>query len=464
MVFLNFVRRPLYLLVAMYNDVANHVFETVLKHFSWQLFGQAEWVIRLPVFVAGCLLPPCLFLVIRSIYSSLPALLALALASGSSALLEYSVNARGYELLAFWTVLLLGLRHLLARRDNLFLWLIWSLVSALDFWTNPSAILSYGVIATWLLLGILCRPAEERLNGLARLAGMSLLGALLTVLLYSPILVSSGIGHMGAMVARGSSDLSLGSPVQRLGELASVYSRNLPAWLAALLGSATLAGLLIEPWRNKGRSPFFLAVILWLGFFLTIFPSFGFTRLWLPFAVFTYMMIGVGLGEPLMRLGSIGRNLGLILALGLGLAGIMREVQTDAVRNNPDGSFFEAKAVAAALTPRLQPGDVVFGPCPDTMPLIYALEQREMPMRILSYVNDLQDIQVFTRTDQNITLPWNPQGSFYLVLTDNSDSNLASRLAQKGFIPSPSGSQTLLPGLVHTKVYQLPMPVGLTLQ
>lgn len=466
LVFLNFVRRPLLILVAMYNDVANHVFETVLKHVSWQLFGSAEWAIRLPVFIAGSLLPPLLFLLVRAMYGALPALIAAALAAGSSALLEYSVNARGYEFLAFWSVLLLGLRHLLAKRDNLFLWLAWALISALDFWTNPSAILSYGVVATWLLLGILGRPREQRLPGLMRLLAMSGLGAGLTVLFYSPILISSGIGHMSTMLARGGSDLSLGSPAQRLQELAATFTRNQPSWLAMLLGLAGLAGLLLEPWQNRRRAPFVLALLIWLGLFLTLFPTFGFVRLWLPYAIFSYVMIGAGTGFALNRIGPAGQPIGIALALGLGLAGILGEVRTDSVRNNPDGSFFEARTMALDMRTRLKPGDLVLAPCPGTMPLLYEMEKLGLKTRIVTVTGTAADgTDIVT---QAFSLAEAPEptyhGAYYLIQTDNIDPSELTRLRRLPQLFPSSEAASILPGLTHTKVYQLPMPAGLTLQ
>lgn len=471
LVFLTFVRKPLYLLVAMYNDVANHVLETVLKHFSWMLFGDAEWAIRLPVFVAGCLLPPLLFLVVRAMYGILPALFAAALAAGSSALLEYSVNARGYEFLAFWTVLLLGLRHLLSARDNRFLWLVWALVSALDFWTNPSAILSYGVVASWLLLGVLCRPAGQRLPGLAWLTAMSLLGALTTLLLYSPILVSSGIGHMNHMLARADSDLVLGSPLSRLNEMGHLYSRNLPGWLGLPLAAVCLLGLLADPWLNRRRGSLLLAAALWLGLFLTVFPAFGFERLWLPFACLTYMMAAVGLGLLLKPLGRAGAMVGAALALGLGLAGIQGEITTDFVRNNPDGAFLEAKAVAAALAQTLQPDDVVLAPCPGTMPLIYALERLGVATRIQTAGGPGIEAagispQVFTRSgagDQTRPVG-HPTGDFYLILIDSVAPDQAERMKAPPEPLLPADAQPSLTGFRHTMIFRLPMPAGLILQ
>lgn len=466
LVFLNFVRRPLYLLVAMYNDVANHVFETVLKHESWLLFGDAEWSIRLPVFLAGCLLTPLLYLVVRASYGALPALMAAALAAGSSVLIEYSVNARGYEFLALWIVVLIGLRHVLVRRDNSFVWLLWALASGLIFWTNPSAILSYGVVACWLLIGLALRPKQSRLKGIFWLIAMCGLGMVLTILLYSPILISSGLGHMSHMVARGASDLRLDDPLDRLAELGQAYSRNLPLWLALIFGATALLGAALDHWRNGRTGPLFLAVVLWLGAYLVLFPVFGFVRLWLPYAVFAYLLAAIGLGWLVERLaGAWRRPVGLAVALLIGLAGIGGEALSDFIRKNPDGAFFESRQVAVDFASRLQPGDVVFAPCPGTMPLTYGLMRLGVQTRIMTsepMAANIDTIQVFTlASTQANPLPWHPSGAMYVILTDT----LAPLETQwRTLFPNSPLESAVINRYPHSTVYRVSVPMGLVLR
>jgi hypothetical protein len=456
LVFMTFVKKPLFLIVALYNDVANHVFETVLKHLSWRLFGDAEWAIRLPSFVAGCLLPPAVFLTVRGLYGRPAALLATALAAGSSALVEYSVNARGYELLALLTVLQLGLASSLARRGNPLAWTLWPLLAALGFWTHPAALLSFGIVAGWLLLALLHRPPAERRSALVAFFAMTGLGAVLTLLLYTPILVTFGQGHMAHMMARGAGDLRWSDPWGGLTLLWGVFTRTLPAPAAALL----VLGLVLALWGEfrlgcRG-SALWLAGLLWLGLFLAVDPMFGYWRLWLPEGLLTYLIAAAGLGWLLGLLPrSWSDRAALALAAVLFLTAAGGELRDEPVRRNDDGAFFEAKLAAALLAARLGPGDRVYAPSPAGMPLLYAWERLGKTARIITSARPdaLGDpMQTFALT------PEEGEGDLYLVLTA---SNPPPEIFLRRLTGEANPSADLVQRYPDSSIWRLPRPPGL---
>ncbi|WP_145030228.1 glycosyltransferase family 39 protein [Caulifigura coniformis] len=96
--FNNLARQSLIVGIADYNSTNNHLLNTLLMHFSWRVFGDAEWALRLPVFVVGTLLLPLLW-IWGSRWAGRPtAIVALALAAVSPLLTTYSADARGYIL------------------------------------------------------------------------------------------------------------------------------------------------------------------------------------------------------------------------------------------------------------------------------------------------------------------------------------------------------------------------------
>jgi hypothetical protein len=104
--FTHFASTPLYLALSNYSSTNNHLLNTLLVHFSYILFGNHPWALRLPTLIAGWLLVPGTYLVTRTFFGKHAALLAAALVASSSALILFSANARGYTLMALFFLLL----------------------------------------------------------------------------------------------------------------------------------------------------------------------------------------------------------------------------------------------------------------------------------------------------------------------------------------------------------------------
>lgn len=119
----------------------------------------------------------------------------------SPSLIHYSTNARGYSLLALFTLLLLILAVELPRMSNLFMWSLAALVSALGFYTLPVFLLPFGVVVTWLALSGLDRQVVAttlRASWFYRLGLFILTTGLLTLLLYLPVFRYSGVASVFA--------------------------------------------------------------------------------------------------------------------------------------------------------------------------------------------------------------------------------------------------------------------------
>jgi len=105
--FLNYARRPLYQALSDYNSTNNHLLNTLGMHVAYRVFGQQDWALRLHVLAAGVVLVGATYAFARRVCGPDVALTAAAWAAVSDVLVNYSVNARGYILLAWATVELL---------------------------------------------------------------------------------------------------------------------------------------------------------------------------------------------------------------------------------------------------------------------------------------------------------------------------------------------------------------------
>jgi mannosyltransferase len=99
-----YVRLPFNELLFAFDSENQHFFYSILAHFSVAIFGESEWVLRLPAAIFGV---GALWLCYRFacvVTNRLEALLTTALLSVSYFHIWFSQNARGYTGLQFWTM------------------------------------------------------------------------------------------------------------------------------------------------------------------------------------------------------------------------------------------------------------------------------------------------------------------------------------------------------------------------
>ncbi len=157
--YLNFASRPWAVALSDYSWPNNHIFHTALVRASYLLFGDGVWAIRLPAFVAGALVPPATYLVVRSFYDRRGALMAMGLAAASSPLVLYSTNARGYTILTVFALVLLALARDQKVKAHPGGWIAIVVVSALGAFTLPVMLYPFGIAVGWLLATAWLDPA-----------------------------------------------------------------------------------------------------------------------------------------------------------------------------------------------------------------------------------------------------------------------------------------------------------------
>jgi hypothetical protein len=235
-----FASQPVAYALSFYPNQNNHVLNTLLAHVSTRHFGSDPWAIRLPAFIAGCLLIPATYLAGRALYRGGAGLLAAGLVAASSPLIEYSANARGYSLGALAFVLLLLLGRTMSQRPSLFSSVAFAVVAALGIWAVPTTVLAIACVALWIAVETCVRRGRMPTR-IAFFAGALLLAAVLTVVLYGPVLL---VGAAGLTNNRDYTT-NLGGVV---GDVAAQWTRDMPVVVVGLLAIGLVVGL-VRHWR-----------------------------------------------------------------------------------------------------------------------------------------------------------------------------------------------------------------------
>ena len=191
---LDYVSRPFWEAWSTYDKPNNHVLHTLLAWVAHRLGGTSPVVLRLPAFIAGCLVLPATWWFVRREYGWPAAALATALLGASPLFLEYASNARGWTLMLLCFVVALGCGGEAARRPSARRWWLgYSTALGLGFFAVPVMVLPAAAAVCWLLL--LCwreRGAAALPRFALQVAAWSGAGLALAALLYAPVLMEWG--------------------------------------------------------------------------------------------------------------------------------------------------------------------------------------------------------------------------------------------------------------------------------
>lgn len=380
-----FVGRPWSTVVGSYQFPNNHVFFSILAKLTSSLAPFQPWALRLPAFLAGVAIVPLTWAVGRRFATPAVGLLGAALAAGSTSLMLYSTNARGYSLVAalFLVLLLLADRLRVTARTADFV--AFAVIGALGAYTIPVMLYPLGVAATWLLLAAPRVPRERRRRLIAGTLLASAGAGVLALVLYLPIIRSAGLAALtGNAFVRPTPWRSFVADLPRhAAETLLVWTDPLPWWSALLLLVLALAGV----WRRErsDRPSLVVATALWCGVLLTATHRVPFVRVWL----FLLPLFLLAVARGIVRVAS--RRRGAALATSpLTAAIVAAAVATlallgDTVRASDDtGAFPAAREVTARLASELRPGDRVLAPIPTNGPMLYYFSARGLDTALLT--------------------------------------------------------------------------------
>jgi 4-amino-4-deoxy-L-arabinose transferase-like glycosyltransferase len=333
--FIYYASHPLWVPITIYGSPNNHILNSVLMHVAWTLFGSAEWALRLPAFIAGIAIIPLTYLAARAL-GDRGALLAASLAAAAPALADYSTNGRGYTLLCCF-VLVCTIAMARVRRDGKGE-ILFAISAALGFYTVPVMLYPFVMLAVW-----------GRRKGLR--AVIAAIG--LTLLLYAPVLIVSGIDSLTS------------NPYVRPFPLA-IFFRSLPSYAAAVwsswfVGVPLIVQILIAAGFIIGvrKQP------IWIGFaaviaILMLQRVLPFPRIWLPFLLLIFITAASSWpwsrSEPAVA---------TAVFIALTMTGM------NSTRLRETGELRAVREIARELNRRASPGDPVLALPPSEIPIAF---------------------------------------------------------------------------------------------
>jgi hypothetical protein len=385
-----FAIRPLWNAISDYHLPNNHLFHTLLAHFSIKWFGLYDWAARLPAFCAGVLSIPAGYLGGLSFYNRKTGLLAAAWIAFSPIFVDFSANARGYTILALLTLLMLICGNYVRSHKNIIGWGCLSIVAAFGFYTLPTMLYPFGIIYLWLGLSWLWRdtnPAYGWKFPFLFFASAGLSG-LLTILFYVPVLLTSGTGALfgNRFIRPLVWDEFLGNQPNRWMDTWQFWTTGWPQWVAILFVLGLIFSLVIHPRVARYKIHLLLPAVLWIFCVLLLQRVAPLPRIWLfLFPILAIIASGglAGLEQVLPKvkripdLGTIGYS---FLLVGITLSLVWGTVNSNLANiDNLAGPVRETREIANQLHEQILPGEIVFANSPIQAPLRFYLLSLEVP-------------------------------------------------------------------------------------
>jgi hypothetical protein len=369
--------------VTDYSLPNNHVLNSILIHLSVKIWGVAPWSVRLPAFLAGILAIPCVYLLAKRLYDPWTGLTAALLTAFSPALVLYSTSARGYALVVLFTLILLILGDTVRSQNNYFAWGLIALVSALGMYTVPVMLFPFAILFTWLLLEYLLAnplPSATRLEFLRSWLFTGLAAALLTLLLYSPILIFTGLqklllnGFVAPLQWKDIPDTWRARFIDTWKE----WTHAVPVVVVFLILAGCVLSLVLHKRLAKNRVPLQLAAVLAVMTLLVVQRYNPWARVWIYAQPLVFMWgaagtIGLVRTVRFKALRNVPLSAVLFgLAFLAGCFSALRTVPTLPARWAAQGDLEQA---VVYLKGQMQENDFVIVDWPDDAPLwFYFLE------------------------------------------------------------------------------------------
>jgi uncharacterized membrane protein len=283
--FVEFSSTSIFNIVTNYHLPNNHVLNSLLIFFSIHLFGGRPWAVRLPAFLAGLLLIPATYALAKQFFDKSTALLSAILISILPGAILYSTTARGYSLVALFTVLTLLIAYYLRENKNLFAWSLLVLFSALGFYSVPVMLFPFGMVFVWLFLETLFSHPFSYGSKFSFIKYWGVAGistAALVLILYTPIFIYSGIDKVFAnqwvIPETGSGYFSM--IPDRISVVWHEWTGGLPFICLILLVVGFCLSLVFHRSIARNRVPLQIAAFLWISFLILFRRPEGVTKIW----------------------------------------------------------------------------------------------------------------------------------------------------------------------------------------
>lgn len=184
--FVYFGSRTLLDVVTDYSIPNNQIFHTVLVKLSTMIGGIEPLIMRLPAFLAGLLIIPFSYWLMRRLFNNATALITAGISSLSPVAVEYSTQARGYTII--WLCFLIGfiLATYLRENQSRIGWALFIMVFSIGFYTIPIMLYPFAIVILWMLLEA---AKEMRTKLIVKLSFAFFFVVFITTILYLPVMI-----------------------------------------------------------------------------------------------------------------------------------------------------------------------------------------------------------------------------------------------------------------------------------
>lgn len=385
--FINFASRPFKYILADYSAPNNHIFHTILVGIAYRLFGGQPWVLRLPAFLAGTLMAPVMYITARRFYSRLQALGAAALVAVIPVFIDYSVNGRGYTILFLCSLLLANFAGILVERQNKSALIAYGLTAAIGFYTIPIFLYPMAGVSLWVVVTYLLANEswQSKIRKLGIFLGTCMLAGLLTLILYSPVIIfgsgwSSIVGNDFVQSLDWSAFVANLDP--RLENTWDKWMIGLSPILEYLFLGGFLLSLFFYRKISNQKLPLQILLVLAIVTLLVLQRVTPTPRIWLYLEVFYLMFVAAGLVwlvELLIRTSQLAQPQMTERVLSLAILAIFIGIFANALiarQQNPveiDRDRSPEEYAANYLAGHLQPEDTLVATGPVDIETAYYL-------------------------------------------------------------------------------------------
>jgi len=371
--YLAYALHPLSYGLSCYVYPNNHLFNTFLVHFTTKIFGNSPWVIRLPAFIAGVLIIPLSYLVVRKLFDKNAAIITAALIVTCSQLIEYSTNARGYSIQALIVLAAIIVSFNLIKKGGLANWVWLTLLFAMGFYAIPTMLYFFLGIILWLVLSLVKGEIKDsRIVFARRIALMSISTLILVILLYLPVINNSGISSLISnrwVKSLGWSKFAK-SLFPGLKEYWSAWAAGIPLPISILLITCVIISVIFH--RRLAKNTLNLLYTMLVASILIVIVQRRLppARAWLPLLPLILGFSADGLSFLWEKLENYFRKkssfkfsfnfipiIALVIAIGLGISILISQSPYQPPDQSP---FRDAEKIAKFLKPKLKRGDIIY--------------------------------------------------------------------------------------------------------
>jgi uncharacterized membrane protein len=406
-----FASRSLWHIVSDYHLPNNHVLLSIIMNLTTGLLGNHVWTLRLPTIIAGVLMVPPAYFFAKRFYSKETAILSSMLVAVFPILVQYSVLARGYVIIGLITLLLLTLADYVRVQKNRFAWLLIVILSALGFYTIPIMLFSFGALYIWLFVSCFLDDIcsyDSRWDFLKYWLGSGISAALITILLYTPIIIYNYDRFFGnGFIAPLEWAIFPITTWTRLRNTWSEWTASVPLWIALLGVLGFLISLVFHKRFSRQKFPPQIAFIIWIVTLVLVRRPDMLPRFWLFLAAPLLVWSAAGIIEPLRKIPlSIGKgwNPAQVLVTVILALVLVQSVWTIPTLPSQWAKKDDMERATIYLKDYVQQGDLVTASTAHLPALRYYFDYYDMPPGYIRQSGKFQRAFVLVDEQKNETL------------------------------------------------------------